>query len=199
MAPFRLTLMTYSAMVVGTMTTGTLGGDTKNNLRLIADRPEFQQFFSVLRTRKKNSAVSELKSFLENGEIEKAENQSRTRRLAVEFFRELERLGVGEFRVGRRGMPTRFIWNCSLLEVAAAATPPPNASTEVETRGSTEAHTGSEMQAKPATRLLRHIYVLRENLTVQLELPVDFSETEANRLASFINTLPLKDGRKGKR
>lgn len=38
-----------------------------------------------------------------------------------EVFRQLEKLGVGEFKVGRRGRPTRFIWTTPLTEVGQTA------------------------------------------------------------------------------
>ncbi|HXJ56995.1 MAG TPA: hypothetical protein VNU68_10050 [Verrucomicrobiae bacterium] len=39
-----------------------------------------------------------------------------------------------------------------------------------------------------------HSFRLRQDVTVSLNLPIDLSTREAERLARFIQALPLKDG-----
>lgn len=50
-----------------------------------------------------------------------AQDVTPTRAGMREVFRNLEKLGVGRFVVGRRGLPTRFIWTTPLTEVGQTA------------------------------------------------------------------------------
>jgi hypothetical protein len=53
-----------------------------------------------------------------------AQDVAPTRAGMREVFRNLEKLGVGRFVVGRRGLPTRFIWTTPLTEVGLTAQVP---------------------------------------------------------------------------
>lgn len=53
-----------------------------------------------------------------------------TRAKLREVFRTLEKLGHGTYIVGRRGMPTRFVWSSPLIEVGAIAATPAKAKAE---------------------------------------------------------------------
>jgi hypothetical protein len=52
-----------------------------------------------------------------------------------------------------------------------------------------------EPPPKPAEpNMCAHSFRLRQDVTVSLNLPIDLSTREAERLARFIQALPLKDG-----
>lgn len=54
-------------------------------------------------------------------QIMAGQDEAPTRARVREVLRQLEKLGVGTFVVGRRGHPTRFIWSMPLTEVGMTA------------------------------------------------------------------------------
>lgn len=102
----------------------------------------------------------------------------------VELFRSFERLGLGRFLVGRRGAETRFDWEYDVKSLARIAIGEANEPEEVAD-DATEDDEGEDM--------LEHAFNLRPNLTVTLSLPENFSGREAERLASWIKSLPFDE------
>jgi hypothetical protein len=103
----------------------------------------------------------------------------------VDLYQQLEQLGCGKFIVGRKHKHSRFAWNVSISSVGKAAAgeheaimPAPDADVDADTS-----------EANPD--LLQHTYHLRRGTSVTFELPADLTKQEAERLASFIKTLPL--------
>lgn len=99
----------------------------------------------------------------------------------VRFFRKLESIGCGEFVVGRRGQPSRFLWAVNLVRLAQLA-----AGQDVRLEG---APTIEEKALNNG--LIDHSFRLRKDLNVTLSLPDDLTPTEASRLSAFIHTLPF--------
>lgn len=99
----------------------------------------------------------------------------------VGLFRALEEVGCGQFVIGRRGSPTRFVWSHSMISVGRAAT---GEGSEVE--GLSE---DSPDSAAASVETLCHSFHLRPGLTVEFELPSDLSVDEAWRLSSFVAAL----------
>ncbi|MEQ9379611.1 MAG: hypothetical protein RJP95_02020 [Pirellulales bacterium] len=102
------------------------------------------------------------------------------RRHITEVLRFLERQGMGQFVVGRRGHRSRFVSSESLCELAKEAlccTSPEGESREADTTGELE--------------VVLHKFVLRPGFEISLELPTDFSKREAERLIAFIRLLPF--------
>ena len=100
----------------------------------------------------------------------------------IRVFKQLGEVdGIGTFLAGRRGQPSRFEWEKSSLSVARAA-----------------AGEGVEIEARPTddreleNEEVVHRYRLRSDLEVQFSLPSDLKKSEAERLAQFINSLPLE-------
>lgn len=99
----------------------------------------------------------------------------------VEVMRELEGLGCGAFKVGRRGHASRFEWSVSLVSVGQFAAQeredieklPDDASDETDS-------------------MANHVFNLRRGLPVSFSLPVDLTTAEAARLAKFIEALPME-------
>jgi hypothetical protein len=95
---------------------------------------------------------------------------------------ELQEVGCGWLYLGRRGHKTRFKWDFSYISIAEVAS---GEQEQVEVR---EPDEDSEEEVSP---LVSHMYQLRPDLVVNLELPLDFSSGEAVRLAKFIESLPF--------
>ena len=103
-----------------------------------------------------------------------------SRKDVIDLFRKLEEIGVGKFRNGRRGHPSRFEWTSQLTTVGSVAS---GESTEVDPYG------GEDEEGESESEMITHEYKLRPNLTLELSLPEDFSEREAQRLGDFVRTL----------
>ncbi len=91
----------------------------------------------------------------------------------LHLFRDLESIGCGRLVVGRRGHRSRF-------------RPGPHDLGRVARRalaGAPAADRGSS--------LITHSYRLRPDQSVELSLPRDLTAAEADRLASFVRTLPF--------
>ena len=108
-----------------------------------------------------------------------------TRADVREVLKSLEQLGCGRFVVGRKGHPSRFVWEVNLVHVGQVAN---------GERDQAEPLTDAPGEAQARTEddgLLEHRYRLRADVEVRLELPANISGSEANRLADFIRTLPF--------
>lgn len=105
----------------------------------------------------------------------------------ITFLKEIEKAGCGRFVIGRRGQPSRFEWDVQVISVAKAAKGEEVAVARLEP-GMPEPQEDDDVPAG----VLRHPYRLRQDLTVNLELPGDLTSQEALRLAEFIKTLPFE-------
>lgn len=97
-------------------------------------------------------------------------------------FRELEQAGCGTYVEGRHGWPSRFVWDVKSLHVSAAA----KGTQPLEPSPAEDAVTEAD-----EAELIEHSFALRPELTISIELPADFSKTEAGRLAAFVQSLPF--------
>ncbi|WP_394829267.1 hypothetical protein [Pendulispora albinea] len=103
----------------------------------------------------------------------------------TEVLRELDMIGCGQYIVGRHGHPSRFLWSVEMVSVGAAA-----ARKRDEIIALTE-DTSDEDDRDEGKSMKRHVYNLRHELAVELQLPSDLTPAEASRLAKFIETLPI--------
>ncbi len=103
-----------------------------------------------------------------------------TRAEIIDVFRKLDELGFGRFVVGRRGASSRFEREVSLPSLGRAAAG----------RGAVIAAPDDPDDAEDD--LICHQYRLRPTFTAQIHLPADLTAKEAERLASFIQTLPFE-------
>lgn len=99
----------------------------------------------------------------------------------ISVFRQLEEAGCGTFKTGRKGWPSRFEWDVQMVSVGQAA-----AGETDDVQDMTDEDNGEQTDA-----LLRHPFRLRPNLSISIELPSDFTDAEASRLADFVKTLPF--------
>lgn len=102
------------------------------------------------------------------------------RKDVIDLFRDLEQVGCGQFVSGRRGYSTRFVWSVSSLGLAKLAT----GESQSEDTG---ADTHDELET------FQHVFHLRDSFTVSIDLPTDLTKSESQRLALFLQSLPLDD------
>lgn len=86
--------------------------------------------------------------------------------------RKLEKAGVGDLIVGRKGGSTRMRWELPVMNISKYA------SGEIE-----------DVSAPPKTQMVEHSYMVRPNVIVKFDLPSDITTSEAQRLGDFVRTL----------
>lgn len=126
--------------------------------------------------------------------VEDAEEFFRDRQDAVNFLKQLGEAGCGNFFTGRRGRPTRIEWaTCGAIPIAKAFL---QATDQVSTGDASGLGPGTAPSPLPFTHALPtelhpHTFLLRPELTLTLQLPLNLTKEEANRLADFIRALPF--------
>jgi hypothetical protein len=115
-----------------------------------------------------------------------AEGHAFPRQEVMELLKALAKAGCGDFKVGRRGLKSRLVWKAGLASVGRAASGQTQ-SIEVIAKGQQE----RDSLGETVTRLT-HSYHLRPNVVVEFNLPTDLTESEANRLADYLKTLPFR-------
>lgn len=103
----------------------------------------------------------------------------------IAIFRDLDALGLAEFRMGRRGFKTRLTWIARPADVASAW--------RGELQEVAIGDDSDEDSILESEDFVEHVYQLRRELQVRLELPADLTEKEAAKLARWIETLPFAD------
>lgn len=81
----------------------------------------------------------------------------------------LAQRGFGRFKIGRRGKRSRVIWRGDPGELLR----------ELDER------------IERAKNLARHTFLLRSGFAVRIELPLDITEAEIDRLQNWIRSLPF--------
>lgn len=138
--------------------------------------------------RNKNSVktnVDRLETVLREGKF--------SRREIVGALKKLEELQCGTFVIGRRGQPSRFEWAVEMIGLGRAAQ---GAQSDVEILDAAQAEPVepeelTEEEAEIPSGIVRHVYMIRPDFAVVLNLPEDLTTKESLRLAEFIKTLPF--------
>ena len=141
--------------------------------------PAFRIILDYFASEKKNSKKTTVDRLLG---ILLSDYKDITRAEVIDFFRELEEIGCGDFLVGRKGHPSRFEWSVELVDVGLAASGEGDTISLIS-EGTLEEYGEEE--------LLRHSFLLRPDLEVVFELPDNLTSGEARRLADFIKALPF--------
>jgi hypothetical protein len=115
----------------------------------------------------------------------------------IALFRELDGIGAGEFKVGRRGSVSRMEWLYSVRSLGAAAqgvTGQPEAIdlTEIDD-GEAEAENETSEDDFEKWDWITHTFQLRPTQRVTIKLPMDLTAKEAERLAGFIRQVPFSE------
>lgn len=107
----------------------------------------------------------------------------------ITLARMLEDVGIVRFIPGRKGFKSRIEWNFSVKNIGAASMG--KADELVEVGSDVEDDSISE-NIRADTDTIQHTYSLRPDRTITITLPKDFTSKEAERFASFIQTLPFE-------
>ena len=110
------------------------------------------------------------------------------------FLKALDELGLGAYRVGRKGLKTRIVWNddISLKEIAMAARTFPEEIDDGMREGGfdvplsgVDGLTGSGTSTS-GTPVIRRQYQLRPNFMFSYDVPADITPGEARSLAAVV-------------
>lgn len=146
-------------------------------------------FLSFLKTVKKPSSRTDINSFISSfktkGLVPPSAEEARN------FFKKLEVLGVGKLQ--RYGSIYKFDWKkpysmANMKEVAEGK--------EIIVEDTVPKSLAiSEEEYLPIVRtsleFISHEFMLRANLKIKIDLPIDLNSIEAERLQLFIKTLPF--------
>ncbi len=130
---------------------------------LIAQRKNDQQEMTVER------AIDSLGNYFDRREV-------------VDLFKRLQGLGCGTFVLGRHTRRSRFVWGVSMISVGRAAK---GEISEVE-----EITEVDEEEIGP--EVIVHTYHIRPDFPIEMALPVDLTQREADRLAMFFKSLSFE-------
>ena len=109
------------------------------------------------------------------------------------LFRALDELGAGVLKLGRHGSKTRIEWlygQASLGRIAMGQTSQPEL---IKIEDKDVEFTEAESLPNLNDYLIAHTFQLRTDLQVKLNLPVDLTRKEAERLAGFISQVPFDE------
>ncbi|WP_018691226.1 hypothetical protein [Algicola sagamiensis] len=139
-------------------------------------------FFDFLSSKTKNVKVSTVESTV--SVVSRTEPKV-SRKDVVEMFEKLDELECGQYIRGRIGHKARFEWDINALHIARFST-----GEEPILEFYPQSFDG---QTQEFVEMRVHRFNLRENMEVELTLPLDLSENEAKRLSSFVLCLPFDE------
>jgi hypothetical protein len=163
--------------------------------------------------RTRSAARPLFQALLERGAVEGRttveeiiDDGSVSRRQAISLLRELAEAGCGEFKVGRKGHPSRLEWSVDPRELAArvqgddddpddddaAASDDPPLQGALALDGAPPPSANEPPPASSSTELIEHVHVLRPDLRVVVRLPADLTRLEAGVLGDWIRNLSFE-------
>lgn len=158
---------------------------TKLRALYASEDEDYQSFFDHAAKKQKDLWVTDIASV-------RAMLVYKTQASAIEVVKEVQKAGAGYYRVGRRGSPTRIEWLYQMDSVGQVARGDhSNLIFSDEARNLIIDEASAETGLKKFDSTLSHTFRLRRTETVTFHLPADLSETEANRLADFVRSLPF--------
>ena len=161
-----------------------MSNDIINLLRGFYGESELSRaFFEILARRKNDTRVTKVDRILG---LLLNDGARVVRQDVVRLMQRLSEMGLGKFVVGRHSKPSRFEWQTSALDAARAAS---GESNEIDL--SAPPVSEAEQDDSGEEDMLEHRFHLRPDFNLTMELPVDLTPVEAERLAAFIKTLPL--------
>jgi hypothetical protein len=165
--------------------------DLESLQSLYRSNPEVIAICDALGNRQNNQLETKLKSLFASLN---ANNTTVQQWKLIRAFRELEKLGCGQYVEGRHGHPSRFVWNPEFgsLSICRAAFGESLVSTETDAENP-DLGTFDRGTDEKNSQLLSHYFNLRADYEIEFTLPIDLTKTEAERLAAFVRSLPLED------
>jgi hypothetical protein len=117
------------------------------------------------------------------------ENNEVSRQEVIDVLKGLQELGLGRFWTGRRGKPSRFQPYGSFASLSRLVID--ESSGYAEEDKNTSSLELQDLDKEVGSNSITHLYMLRPNYQVEVQLPGDFNASEAERLAAYIKTLPF--------
>jgi hypothetical protein len=172
----------------------TISDERKEALKYLYKQSNYSPFWRFLGKTQRNSKSTDI-TILIKGTDDEIGLEYERRKLAIDFFRGLEKSGVGKLIVGRRGKHTRFEWQYQFRDVMQLIETiigeEQNSSKEQGELVKNAYKLPSEAEAKPID--FPYKYPLRENYIISINLPLNLTENEADRLCAFIKALSHKE------
>jgi hypothetical protein len=146
-------------------------------------------YFGKCKKNKRETSVARLHGMLlrEGGDL--------TSPQVSQILRKLAGLNCGDFKIGRRGKPTRIEWKVKLVSLGQYASGQTTVLQNLDPETSEDDDEPVTEEQLSDSDHMNVTYPLRLDLMVGLSLPKNFTQKEANRLADFIRTLPFGDER----
>jgi hypothetical protein len=124
--------------------------------------------------------------------VDEVEAVFKDRKASVEFLKDLSDAGCGKFMIGRRDRPTRIEWvDFGAIAIAKAFLNPIAKDLLGDDDVSVPAGASGSLRSPADASFHNHHFLLRPDLMVYVQLPLNLTKDEANRLADFIRTLPF--------
>jgi hypothetical protein len=131
------------------------------------------------------------KKIIEINEVSSSFQDEITRQDIVKLFQDLDKLKIGSFKVGRRTQKSRFISEINIVDIGEILEE--DISNDIRQKEIEKKTTQkiSRISENELGDLRRYPFLLRANLEISLELPVDLTNADVERLYNFIKTIPL--------
>ena len=155
--------------------------NTEAVMELVKKNEVASRFFEDLAQREKNyrvTTVDQAKTIAGPG----------TRRAEIiMMFKQMEKLNLGSFVIGRRGGKSRFEWAVSMVDAGRAATG------EIETIDDLDDLEPDAIEDTDFDEgVIEHKFKLRKGMDpIVISLPQDLTPLESKRLSRFISCLPF--------
>jgi len=149
--------------------------------RLYQEKGSYKAIFDRFAAREKGASVTKVDTLL----LYAPKND------IIALFRRLEAYGCGTFIAGRKGHRSRFQWTARPRDVGRAARDQTVGVVAQIHDDEPDEEDLAEGEPSVDEDVFIHPFQLRANRTVQFVLPKDLTTAEAERLATFIRSLPL--------
>lgn len=110
-------------------------------------------------------------------------------RAMIKVMKELDEMEVGRFLTGRKGQESRIEWAFDVRSLGKVASGGGSRLEEVPADAETDEEDAAD--AHSADDTIPHVFQLRPDMKVEIALPEDLTDREADRLASWIKSLPF--------
>ena len=163
--------------------------------QLLRARPALDRLLDSILTAGADEGRTTVDELLEDGEL--------PRKQAINLLRDLEGLGYGSFKVGRKGHPSRFEWSIDPEDLRKALDDDNGEPSEAPTRASFMGHPPARERDEPPTTPparapqqprseIEHLLVLRPDYRVTLNLPADLTRGEAQAISEWVRILSFE-------
>jgi hypothetical protein len=153
---------------------------------LYSINPNARHLFDMLAERSNNAKSTSVERIMQ---LSSAHKIPISRNEVVGLFKQLAEIGCGRFVTGRRGHSSRLQWAVNIFTLGKAAS---GELDKVDSLESAPPVLDAE-KLNGSVSALTHRFHLRPDHAVTFELPTDLSEKEAQRLAKFIEALPMQN------